>query len=129
MLRPGADAPVFDHRRVALLHLAGQTRQEVAQMNASEIVSVQADTVLVRRQHTGTARRSGPADSRVVVEDRADANHAVRPVKDLACAGGADFAPVDTGKLRMTLRKEAFSRGHDRDGTAERVGELDRLLF
>src|SRR5271169_835217 len=51
----------------------------------------QVDTVLVRRQHAGTARHRGPADDRVIVEDRADADHAVRPVKDLARAGGAHF--------------------------------------
>src|SRR5208282_4581200 len=97
-------------------------------MNAAEIVPLQADTVLVRRQHAGTARHRGPADGRVIIEDRADADHAVRPVKDFPCAGSADLAPVDAGELRMILRKEALRRGHDRDGTAERLGELDRLL-
>ena len=98
-------------------------------MDAAEIVPLQIDPVRISCQHAGTARHRGPADGRIVVKDRADADHAVRPVENLASAGGADLAPVDTGELGMSLWKEALRCGHDNDGTAERFGELDRLLF
>src|SRR6476660_9264270 len=85
-------------------------------MDAAEIVPLQIDPVRISCQHAGTARHRGPADGRIVVKDRADADHAVRPVENLASAGGADLAPVDTGGLGMSLWKEALRCGHVNDG-------------
>jgi hypothetical protein len=50
------------------------------------------------------------------------------PVENLACARGANLAPIDAGELGMILRKEALRRGHDGDGTAKSFGEFDCLL-
>src|SRR5208337_1181389 len=87
------------------------------------------NSVLVRREHTRTARYRSPPNGRVVIEDRADANHTVRPVDDFPRTGGADLAPVNAGELRVILRKEAFGSGHDRDATAECIGKLNGLLL
>ena len=56
-------------------------------MDAAEIVPFQIDPVRISRQHAGTARHGGPADGRIVVKNRADADHAVRPVENLAAPG------------------------------------------
>ena len=89
----------------------------------------QIDPVLISRQHVRAARHCGPTDGRIVVKDRAEADHAVRPVENLACAGSADLAPVDAGELGVILRKEALRRGHDGDGTAERFGAAQIACF
>jgi Fusaric acid resistance protein family len=46
-------------------------------VNVTEIVALEIHAVLICRQHRGAARHGGPANSRVIVEDRADAHHAV----------------------------------------------------
>src|SRR4029077_12863246 len=128
-LRVRADALILDHCRRALLYFACQAGKEVTQMDATKVVPLQIDPKLIRGQHAGAAWHRSPADGRIVVKDRADADHAIRPVENFACATGANLAPIDACELRMILRKEAFRRGHDGNGTAKSFSEFDCLLF
>src|SRR5580704_3284946 len=98
-------------------------------MDATEVVPLQIDPVLIRRQHACAAWHRSPADGRVVVKNRADTDHAVRPVENLACAGRTNLAPINACELGMILRKETLGGRHNGDGTAESFGELVRLLF
>ncbi len=125
----GADAIVFDHRRVALLHRSGQTRQEIAEADLPKGLSVQRDAVVVRRQDMGAIRHRGPADRGVVVEDGADTDDAVGPIDDLPGSRAANLAPVDAGKLRMILREKALGGSHDGDRATKCLSKLDGLLF
>src|ERR1700683_4401043 len=98
-------------------------------MDATEVVPLQTDTVLISGQHACAAWHRGPADGRVVVKNRADADHAVRPVENLACAESADLAPVDAGELWMIFRKKAFRSGHHGHGAAKCLGKCNCLLL
>jgi hypothetical protein len=75
-------------------------------MDATEVMPLKIDPLLIRRQHAFAAWHRSPADGRVVVKNRADTDRAVRPVKNFACARGTDFAPIDACELGMILRKE-----------------------
>jgi len=98
-------------------------------MDLSEIVSIEMDAILIRCQYSGAAWHRSPTDCRMVVENRTNTDDPVRPINNLACAGRADLTPIYAGELQMVLRKEALSRGHHRDGAAQRFCQLDCLLF
>src|ERR1700686_2518109 len=114
-----ADTLIFHQCRVTPLHIAGKTRKEVAQMDPTEIIPVEINPVLICRKYATATRHCGPTDSRVVVEDRANADDRVCPIDDFAGAWSTDLTPVDAGELRMNFRKEALCGGHDGDGAAE----------
>jgi len=76
----GTDTPIFQCCRITLLHLAGETRKEVAQTNPAEIVPIEVNAVLIGCQYAATAGHRRPPDGRIVVENRADAENSVRPI-------------------------------------------------
>jgi alkanesulfonate monooxygenase SsuD/methylene tetrahydromethanopterin reductase-like flavin-dependent oxidoreductase (luciferase family) len=55
-------------------------------MDPSEIVPIETDAILIHCQHAGAARHRGPADCRIVVENRADTDLA----DDLWLVGSPD---------------------------------------
>ena len=123
----GADARVLDHGLVAAFDLVGQGGQEIAQVDAAEVVAGQAHLFQVRGQYAVAAGHGCPADRGVVVEYRAQAEHAVGPVHHRTGAGTADLAPVGADVLRVILRKETLGRGHHRHRAAERLGQPHRF--
>jgi len=124
-----ADPAILDHGRVAFLDLARKRRKKVAQMDPAEIVPLEVEAVHVRRHNARAGRHRRPANGRIVVEERADADDGVGPVDNLACARRADLAPIDSGVLRMVFRKKALGRGHHSHGAAERLRQRHGLLL
>src|SRR5258708_538730 len=118
-----------DQTRPRLSKVPGPTSRTSQRRMGDDLHGPQHAQTGKGQANPGTARYRRPADGRIIVEDRADADDSVGPVDNLPCPRRADLAPINSSELRMVFRKEALGRCHYSDRAADRFCEIDGRLL